>query len=115
MVTGGGITPPSDHTRVAVVSPDPNFNQSEISAGTTSMGVEITLPEWPAGTRYLLFLQPQDEAEYTDMRPQGGPFNRRTGFNIQADTIEYNGSTHRAYLYDDQLLQSASGDVWELR
>ena len=110
----GGVTPPSDHTRVAIVSPDANFNASEIAAGTTSMTSEITLPTWNAGTRYLLFLQPVDEDEYTDMRPQGSPFNNRASFDIQGATLQYNGSTHRAYLYDDQLLQRSSGEVWEL-
>ena len=112
--SGGGIPPVSDHTRVAVVSPDLNFNASEIAAGTTSMTTAITLPAWDNGTRYLLFLQPEDEDEYTDMRPQGSPFNARASFDIQASTLTYNSSEHRAYLYDDQLLQRSSEEVWEL-
>ena len=112
--SGGGTPPVSDHTRVAVVSPDLNFNASEIAAGTTSMTTAITLPAWDNGTRYLLFLQPEDEDEYTDMRPQGSPFNARASFDIQSSTLTYNSSEHRAYLYDDQLLQRSSEEVWEL-
>ena len=56
------------------------------------------------------------EAEYTDMRAQGSPFNARASFNIQTDNVNYGtpATAHRAYLYDDTLLQRSSGEVWEL-
>ena len=116
-VTGGGTPIASDHTRVAVISPDNTFSNAEITGddtSSTSMVTQITLPQWADGTRYLLFLQPLDEAVYTDMRPQNGPFNRRGAFDVQTDSVSYNGTDHRAYLYDSQLLQAASGEIWEL-
>ena len=112
-ITGGTPTP-TDHTRVAVVSPDNDFSTAEINAGTTSDTTAITLPIWTTGTRYLEFLQPSTETEYTDIRPQGSPLNVRSSFDIQIDAVTYNGSDHRVYLYDDTLLQRSSGEVWVL-
>ena len=119
-----GLTAPvANHRKYAAVrEADNSFVIADFTAAlvsSTSDTGEITLPVWAAGNRYLAIAQPLTETPYTDMRERGSPFNARNSFDIHmtgdSETVyAIENVDHRVYIYDAALLQSASGDVWEL-
>ena len=115
-IAGGSTPTPVAHTRFAVLrTADDQFGLADLSGTevTTSETDELTLPTWASGTRFFAIYQEATADEYTDIREQGSPFNRRDAFTIASATVMFMGEELRIYVYDDQLLQIASGEVWE--
>ena len=105
------------HTRYAAVrEADDSFTATDFEAdeATTATGDEIVLPTWDMGLRHLAFAVPST-VTLTDIRPMNGPVNLITAFTASATTITLDAEDHTVYVYDDQLLLSASGQTWVLQ